>query len=279
MRCTPQPHKHKSTFAPSRLCVAALVFTCLAACGSFPTSNIQTQTLTVFAAASLLDAFTEIGKSFETAPPGVTVIFNFDGSQSLRTQIEQGAIADVFASAHQKEMDALITQSLIADNKSQTFITNQLIVILPPQNPANIQSLADLAHPGILLVLASEDVPVGAYSRETLEKLNTQFGADYKDKVLANVVSSEDNVKQIVAKVQLGEADAGIVYASDAVAAPDLRTVAIPPDYNAVAEYPIAVLANAPHPDLAAEFVAYVISAEGQSILKKWGFTPAFPSP
>ena len=279
MRCTPQPHKHKSTFAPSCLRVAALAFTCLAACGSSPTSNIQTQTLTVFAAASLLDAFTEIGKSFETVRPGVTAIFNFDGSQSLRTQIEQGAIADVFASAHQKEMDALITQSLIADNKSQTFITNQLIVILPPQNPANIQSLADLAHPGILLVLASEDVPVGAYSRETLEKLNTQFGADYKDKVLANVVSSEDNVKQIVAKVQLGEADAGIVYASDAVAAPDLRTVAIPPDYNAVAEYPIAVLANAPHPDLAAEFVAYVISAEGQSILEKWGFTPALPSP
>ncbi|MEK6575807.1 MAG: molybdate ABC transporter substrate-binding protein [Chloroflexota bacterium] len=274
---------------PSRLRVAALVFTCLAACGSSPTSNIQTQTLTVFAAASLLDAFTEIGKSFETVPPGVTVIFNFDGSQSLRTQIEQGAIADVVASAHQNEMDALITQSLIfedprsgaegANNQSQTFITNQLIVILPPQNPANIQSLADLAHPGILLVLASEDVPVGAYSRETLEKLNTQFGADYKDKVLANVVSSEDNVKQIVAKVQLGEADAGIVYASDAVAAPDLRTVAIPPDYNAVAEYPIAVLAAAPHPDLAAEFVAYVISAEGQSILKKWGFTPALPSP
>ena len=243
------------------------------------TPNAQSQTITVFAAASLLNAFTEIGKAFESTNPGSTVTFNFDGSQSLRTQIEQGAIADVFASAHQKEMGALITQSLIADNKSHTFITNQLIVILPPQNPANIQSLADLTRPGILLVLASEDVPVGAYSRQALEKLNTQFGIDYRDKVLANVVSSEDNVKQIVAKVQLGEADAGIVYASDAVAAPDLKTVAIPPEYNVVAEYPIAVLAAAPRPDLAAEFVAYVMSAEGQSILKKWGFVPALPSP
>ncbi len=276
MRGTSRSYQHKSTFVPSCLC--AFVVLWLTACTSFPTPT-KTQTFTVFAAASLLDPFTEIGKSFEAMHPGVTVIFNFDGSQSLRTQIEQGAIADVFASAHQKEMDALITQSLIADNKSQTFITNQLIVILPPQNPANIQSLADLTRPGILLVLASEDVPVGAYSRLALEKLNTQFGIDYRDKVLANVVSSEDNVKQIVAKVQLGEADAGIVYASDAVAAPDLNTVAIPPEYNVVAEYPIAVLAAAPHPDLAAEFVAYVMSAEGQSILKKWGFVPALPSP
>lgn len=247
-------------------CWAAILL--LAACG--PTAT-KPRTLTVFAAASLLDAFAEIGKSFEAANPGVAVIFNFDGSQSLRTQLEQGAAADVFASANQKEMEALISQSLISN--SQVFVANQLVVILPPDNPANIQTLADLARPGLLLVLAAEEVPAGQYSREALGKLEAGFGPGFEDQVLANIVSEENNVKQVVAKVQLGEADAGIVYNSDAVAAPGLGTLAIPGEYNVIASYPIATLANASNRDLAEAFVAYVLSSDGQAILKKWGFS------
>ena len=127
-------------------------------------------------------------------------------------------------------------------------------------------------------MLAAEEVPVGNYARQALEKLDATYGGDYKQAVLANVVSNEDNVKQVVAKVQLGEADAGIVYSSDAIAAPDLKTIVIPPDANVVAKYPIALLRAAPSPALAQGFVDFVLSPEGQSILKKWGFTPIAPT-
>ena len=140
--------------------------------------------------------------------------------------------------------------------------------------PGGVLTLQDLARPGLKLVLADEAVPAGRYAREVLNRLNATYGASFRDDVLANVVSNEDNVKQVLAKVQLGEADAGIVYASDALVAAELLTVVIPPQANVVAEYPIAALAGAPSPALAAEFVDFVLSPEGQSILKKWGFTP-----
>jgi molybdate transport system substrate-binding protein len=239
-----------------------------------PTSTPEPLTLTVFAASSLTDAFTEIGRNFEAANPGVTVTLNFAGSQALRTQIEQGAPADVFASASGKEMDALVTGKFVAEGTPQIFLTNKLVVILPANNPANLEKLEDLAKPGIKLILAAEAVPVGNYARQALDKMNGSFGADFKDKVLANVVSNEDNVKQVVAKVQLGEADAGIVYISDTVAAPDLKTVEIPAELNVIAKYPVAPLANSTNAELAKAFVDYVLSVEGQAILQKWGFGP-----
>jgi len=239
-----------------------------------PTATPKPQTLTVFAASSLTDAFTEIGKAFEAANPGVTVALNFAGSQALRTQIEEGAPADVFASASGKEMDTLITGSFVVKDVPQIFLMNKLVVILPANNPAALAKLEDLAKPGIKLVLAAEAVPVGNYARQALDKMNSSFGTGFKDKVLANVVSNEDNVKQVVAKVQLGEADAGIVYTSDAIAAPDLKTIEIPADLNVIAKYPIAPLAKSANIDLASQFTAYVISAEAQAILKKWGFAP-----
>jgi molybdate transport system substrate-binding protein len=238
-----------------------------------PTSAPRQQTLNVFAAASLTDAFTEIGRNFEAAHPGVVVVFNFAGSQALRTQIEEGAPADVFASANQTEMDALVTDSLVAQDASQVFLTNQLVVILPANNPAGLGKLEDLARPGIKIVLAAEEVPVGKYARQALDEMNGQFGSDFKDKVLANVVSNEDNVRQVVAKIQLGEADAGIVYTSDAVAAPDLKTIEIPPELNVIAKYPIAALSKSANSDLAKAFIDYVLSPEGQAVLQKWGFT------
>ncbi|MEK7277846.1 MAG: molybdate ABC transporter substrate-binding protein, partial [Chloroflexota bacterium] len=175
--------------------------------------------------------------------------------------------------------DAVIAASLAGSGAAHVFATNQLVVITPANygQPAAVQSLADLVRPGVMLVLAAEDVPVGDYARAALANLESQFGAGYTEDVLANVVSSEDNVKQIVAKVQLGEADAGIVYKTDAAATPDLVSITIPAEYNVTARYPIAALANAPQPELAADFVTYVLSADGQAVLKKWGFGPAAP--
>ncbi len=240
--------------------------------GCASTSTPEPRTLTVFAASSLTDAFTEIGGNFQAAYPNVTVTFNFAGSQALRTQIEEGAPADIFASASGKEMDTLVTGAFVAEGVSQIFLYNKLVVILPADNPAGVDSLEDLATAGVKIVLADEVVPVGNYARQSLDLMNSSFGNDFKDKVLANIVSNEDNVKQVVAKVQLGEADAGIVYTSDAVAAPELQTIEIAAELNIIAKYPIAPLAESANSDLAEAFIAYVLSADGQAILQKWGF-------
>lgn len=244
-----------------------------------PTATTGPRTLNVFAAASLTGSFTEIGKAFEAAHAGVTVKFNFAGSQVLSTQITQGAAADVFASANHTEMDKLVSANLVPQGAAMDFVTNLLEVILPANNPANLQTLQDLAKPGIKLVLEDKSVPAGNYSLQILDNMSKDatYGSDFKTKVLANVVSYETDVKQVVAKVQLGEADAGIVYVTDAIAAPTLKTINIPANYNVIAKYPIAALSNAPQPDLAAEFVAYILSADGQATMKKWGFTPAAP--
>jgi molybdate transport system substrate-binding protein len=244
-----------------------------------PTSTPAPQTLTVFAAASLTGAFGDIGKVFEAAHPGVTVKFSFAGSQVLRTQIEQGAPADVFASADHKNMDPLVTENFVTSGADQDFATNLLTVILPPKNPANIQTLQDLAKPGLKLIFGDPSVPAGNYTRQILTNMSKDptYGADFSTKVLANVVSNETDVKQVVAKVDQGEGDAGIVYVTDALAAPDLISISIPANYNVIAHYPIAALEKAPNPDLAATFVAYVLSADGQTVMKKWGFSPANP--
>jgi molybdate transport system substrate-binding protein len=258
----------------------------LAACGTAatpeppatsvpPTSMPEPQTLTVFAAASLTDAFTEIGKSFESANPGVKVTFNFAGSQALQTQIEQGAPVDVFASASKSYMDMLVTDKYVTADAPQNFLNNKLVVILPANNPAGLGKLEDLANPNIKLVIAAEAVPVGKYALQALDLMDTKFGNGYKGKVLVNVVSKEDNVKQVVAKVQLGEADGGIVYTSDAIAAPDLKTIDIPAELNVIAKYPIAPLVKSANAGLAKAFIDYVLSSDGQAVLQKWGFTPA----
>lgn len=270
---TPLPYE----FGMKRLIFLVVLLSLpLAAC-SGSNARSKPRTLTVYAAASLTDAFTEMGKAFEAAHPGVTVVFNFGGSQNLRTQIEQGAVADVFASANTREVDTLVSEKLVEAGAPKVFLENQLVLILPKNNPAGITSLEDLAKPGLKLVLAAEEVPAGRYTRQVLENLNARFGADYKNKVLANVVSNEDNIRQAVTKVQLGEADASIVYVSDAVAAPELQKIEIPADVNVVAEYPIAPLMKSANTDLANEFIAYVLSPDGQATLKKWGFTPVAP--
>jgi len=237
----------------------------LNACGYL---GMQTK-LTVFAAASLTEAFGEIATAFEAAHPGTKVMLNLAGSNTLRAQIEQGAQADVFASANPQEMDALVSSGLVAPDAPRIFLTNRLVVIAPADNPANVASIEDLTQHGLKLVLAAEDVPIGRYSRLVLDNVSAEF----KAQVLANVVSNENTVKQVVAKVQLGEADAGMVYASDAVATPKLTVIEIPVKWNVLAEYPIAILKSAPQPELAKEFVSFVLSPEGQAILMRWGFS------
>lgn len=256
---------------------ALILFLCLflTACHTFATPKPESRTLTIFAAASLTDAFTEIGTAFESVNPGVTTTFNFAGSQALETQIEEGAPVDVFASASGREMDALVTGNFVAADAVQVFLTNELIVILPADNPAMLGSLEDLAKPGIKLVFASEEVPAGKYTRQALDLMDTSFGHGFKDMVLANIVSNEENVKQVVAKVQLGEADAGIVYVSDSIAASNLNSIAIPANLNVVAKYPIVPLVKSKNAELAAQFIDFVLSAEGQAVLAKWGFAPA----
>ncbi len=242
-----------------------------------PTRVSPQQELIVFAAASLTDAFLEMGRSFEASHPGVKVEFSFAGSQILRTQLEQGAVADVVAFADSNNMDQLVSANLVAKEAPQVFASNHMVVILPLTNPGNVHTLADLGRPGLKLVLADASVPAGNYARQILDRLSQDpaYGPGFSAKVIANVVSNETDVRQVVTKVELGEADAGIVYTSDATAAQDLLTLAIPAEYNVVAKYPIAILTHSPNPALAASFVGYVSSPAGQAVLGKWGFSPA----
>ena len=249
------------------------VLLCTCACDASPPiqgSPSSQERLIIYAAASLSEAFGEIAHTFNTLHPGVDLAFNLAGSNTLRAQIEQGAMADVFASANSKEMDELVAHGFVGQNEPLIFLTNKLVVITPAGNPARISALADLVRSGTKLVVATEDVPVGRYSRLMLDNV----GAEFKALVLANAVSNETTVKQVVAKILLGEADAGIVYSSDVLAAPDLNVIEIPVEFNVLAEYPIAPLADSPNPELARQFVAFVLSPDGQDILYKWGFTP-----
>jgi len=237
----------------------------------------QTLLISVFAAASLSGAFTEIGRDFERAHPGARVRLNFAGTPQLVAQLEQGATADVFASADERWMQHLSEGGRLTA-PGETFARNRLVFIVPRTNPARIGRLQDLARPGVKLVIGAETVPVGHYGREMLAKLANSpgFGSDFARRALANVVSQEENVKAVLGKVQIGEADAGICYRSDVTApvARYVRVLEIPDPANVVASYPIAVLAAGTQPDLARQFVTHVLSAEGQRVLAKHGLIP-----
>lgn len=246
------------------------------ACGPAGTPAPRPRSLTVFAAASLTDAFTEIGQQFEAAQAEVVVTFNFGASNTLAEQINQGAPADVFASANERQMAAAVTGGRLDAAAVQVFARNRLVVIFPTANPGGVTTLADLARPGLKLVLAAAEVPVGQYSLDFLDKaaLDPAYGAGFRDEALANVVSYEENVRAVFTKVALGEADAGIVYTSDIVGAgaANVDRLDIPDALNTLATYPLAPLNDSAQPELAAAFVAWVLSAEGQAVLEKYGF-------
>lgn len=231
-------------------------------------------TVQVFAAASLADAFNELAHRLEAQRPGLRVRINLAGSQQLVSQLEQGAVADVFASADERWMRVVQEHGLLAGDPS-LFARNRLVVIVPKTNPARIGKLQDLAKGGIKLVLAADAVPVGHYSRTMLGNLSRTdgFDPDFATRALRNVVSEEENVKSVVSKVQLGEADAGIVYRSDLTPAVTryVRVVEVPRAANVITAYPIAVLKDSRSPEAAKAFVDLVLSADGQRVLEQRG--------
>ena len=231
--------------------------------------------MTVLAASSLTDAFEELAQTFEKENPGVTVRQSFGASSTLLAQIQQGAPADVFASASEGEMNTAVKKEPVG-RKPKIFAKNREIIMVPKENPAGIEEFRDVARPGVRLVLAEEHVPAADYAGEILGKANGEYGGDFEQKVLDNVVSREADVRAAVNRVVVGDADATFGYASDHT--PDVRdrveVVPIPPELNIVATYPVAVLGDAQEPGLAREWVDLVTSKEGQRVLDKWGFEP-----
>lgn len=219
--------------------------------------------LTVFAAASLTDAFEAIGEAFGEANPDVDVTFSFASSSDLVGQIIEGAPADVFASADQNNMTKLIDAESNGGDP-QTFATNSLAIIVEAGNPQGITGVEDLAeNPDLIVVSCDPEVPIGAYSQEVFVNAGVEVEVD----------SFEENVRAVSEKVQLGEADAGLVYATDVTAAGDAAEgVEIPADINVVAEYPIATTAEAGDPELAAAFIDFVLADDGQAVLGEFGF-------
>jgi molybdate transport system substrate-binding protein len=250
--------------------------------GAGPVAAQESGALTVFAAASLSTAFEELGDLFERENPGAVVRFNFAGSQQLALQLEHGARADLYASADVRWMRYAAERGLLAA-APRFFARNRLVVVVRAGGSPAPRRLQDLALPGTKLVLAAQAVPAGAYSREALARMERApgFPPGFARRVLANLVSEEENVRAVVAKVQLGEADAGMVYASDARgrAVPRLTVIEIPEAWNALAEYPVAPLRDARAPSLAEAFLRVVLGAEGQRILERHGFVPATSPP
>jgi len=244
----------------------------LAACGgsgggasNSPSSTSLTGYINVFAAASLTASFNALGIAFHKANPGVGVNFNFAGTPTLVTQIEQGAPADVFASADTTNMDKL-TADGFTSGSSQVFAHNQLEIVVAPGNPKGITSLAGLAKPGLIYITEGSTVPAGKYSLQALASAG----------VKVTPKSLETSVSAVISKIELGEADAGIVYTTDiAAAANKVQGVPIPAANNVVAAYPIVAVKGTRSPDVDRAFIDYVLSATGQSTLASFGFLPA----
>ena len=219
-------------------------------------------TVTVFAAASLTESFNKIGKDFEAANPGAKVTFNYAGSSALATQINNGAPADVFASAAPANMKT-VTDAGNGAGTPTTFVKNQLVIAVPKGNPKGIKGLADLTKPGVKVALCAEQVPCGAAAKKALDAASVKL----------TPVTLEQDVKGALSKVKLGEVDAALVYRTDAkAAATDVEGVEFPESAGAINDYPIVVLKSAPNADGAKAFVAYVLSDKGKSVLADAGF-------
>jgi len=248
------------------LTIALVLAACSSSSTSSPGASGGTTELTVFAASSLTAAFNQIGSDFEATNAGTTVTFNYGSSTDLATQIGSEGTADVFASASGTAMDTVAKDPGAEDRAD--FATNQLVIITPTDDPAGVSTLQDLTKPGVQVVLGAETVPVGIYARQMLDENKLT------DEVMPNVVSNEADDASVVAKVQSGEADAGIVYTSDVVSNTNIRAVPIPTNQNVVATYPIAVVTGSSNADLAKSFVDYVTGSQGQATLKQYGFGP-----
>lgn len=230
--------------------------------------------LHVFAASSLTEAFGEMEERFEAERPGVDVKTAFAGSQVLRLQIEHGARADLFASANASHLRALVDAGFATD--AMAFGHNQLVVIVPSDNPAGLKAFTDLRR-AQRLVIGTDNVPVGIYTRQVLNRAGAALGEDFAAQVRRAIVSEESNVRLIRAKVELGEADAAIVYRTDAFASTRVRVIEVPSELNARATYAIGLIADSPRAELAQRFAEFVLSEQGQRILTDHGFEAVEP--
>lgn len=230
--------------------------------------------LRIFAASSLSEALGDLEQAFERSHPGLQVEVTFGGSQVLRTQIEQGALADVFASADETHVRALTSAQRASE--ACEFARNDLVIIVPRDNPAHISGLADLPR-APKIVVGAPHVPVGSYTRQLLQRATPRFGPTFERDVLSQVVSEEANVRLVRAKVELGEVDAAIVYRTDARASSAVQQIDIPSDVNVVASYHAATLVASSSVDRAQAFLGFLLSSEGQKILVSHGFTRVGP--
>lgn len=238
--------------------------------------EVSGEDLVVFAASSLTDVFWELEKAFEMAYPEVNVVLNFASSSTLRTQIEQGASADVFMSANEFQMERA-EQSDVIQGPPNVFATN-LLTVITPAGEGSVNEISDLGNSNILLLLAGTNVPVGAYSHEAIHKMDVsgRFGENFGRRVLARVASHEPNVRAVIGKIVLGEADAGFVYITDLT--PDVvdrvRAIPIPHEFNVVARYFFATVKDSVNVDAAEAFGDFLMGTVGQDILYKHGFGP-----
>lgn len=255
------------------LCVTVSVALVVGCTRSEPFQAARENKLTIFAATSLRDAFTSIGSEFKRTHPGVELTFNFAGTQELRTQLEHGAAADVFASADQRHMDEAV-RSLRVTNPI-VFARNEPVVVISSESASTLRSLADLPK-ATRIVIGTPEVPIGRYTLQILDRAQAALGADFRARVEAKVVSRELNVRQVLTKVSLGEAQAGVVYRTDAQSAKGrVSVVSIPSEINVIAEYPMAIVSGAAHLRLARAWMDLVLSAEGQRALTSAGFAAA----
>jgi len=238
-------------------------------------------TLTVFAAASLNEVFRQAAGEFTAANPGTSFLFNFAGSQQLSQQINLGARADLFAPADMRQMRA--AGAMMDSSSIRVFARNRLVVVVPASPARNVRRLSDLGAQGVKIVLAARAVPAGEYALQFLGKCgeDPEFPGDFRSAVSRNVVSYEENVRAVLAKVVLAEADAGVVYVTDAasVATHGVDTIDIPQRLNVIAEYPVGRTRESTHPAVAERFIQFLISPRGQEILEKAGFTRAVSAP
>jgi len=241
-----------------------------------PTYTPSQSNIVAFTAASLSGASKTIGPSFTAAYPGTTVSFNLDGTQNLKAQVENGAYADVFISASNAYTNTLNSEGYFVPNTVKTLTTNYIIVILPASNPANIQTLADLAKPGIKIAMEAKNVPAGTATLAVLNNLaNDTYSQNWMNQTLANVVTYETSEPAVATKVSLGEVDAGFVYQSTATAAPTgtYQSITIPKKDNYLQTYTIGILKESKNQAQAGWFEQYMLSSAGQNILTQYGFT------
>ncbi|HKJ26688.1 MAG TPA: molybdate ABC transporter substrate-binding protein [Anaerolineales bacterium] len=254
-----------------KIILLTLLLALLTGCILNPSKPEETQ-LIIFAASSLTNAFMDLADAFEAQYQEVNVVLNFASSAQLAAQLIEGAQTDIYASANQTQMQNVVDAGLVV-GRPDIFVSNQLTLLVPKDNPAGIARLADLANPSVTLILASPSTPIRVYSDQIIQNY---ADAAFAEAVYRNLASEEANVRQVVTKISLGEGDAGIVYTSDLT--PDIAehvtSIPIPQENNVVASYPIGLLTQGNNPILARDFLLFTLSNEGQAILTNWGFLP-----